>query len=423
MKKLLSVFLVSFFVLTGCGSNSQKSDVATEITGPVTVEFWHPFTAGVESKLQELTDKFNKENTDGITVNLTNQGKYDDLYNKIKASGESNSLPTMAISYATWEDAFQYFDKLNSYEGVGNTNLKFDNIVDAYLDEVKDSEGSIYGVPYNKSTEVIFYNKDLLEKANITEAPKTMEELFADAKKVTDATGVVGLGFDSLINYLATLMTSNGLDSWMDKDGNFVFDDKKIQDGIKMYQDAIKEGYARTPGEDGYLSGPFSSGNVAAFVGSTAGASYVQSGVDGKFNWGSAVLPSSKVIEQGANIVVFNTAKPEEKLAAWKYIDFLLQDENVVDFAASTGYLPVTNTAIESDAYKKVIENDEVAKAAVDTKDKFKTVIPQFKGANEIYQTNFKRTMNEILDGKSDIDKKLKELNQSAKSVYDLNNI
>ncbi len=423
MKKLLSVFIVTILILSGCGSSNKTSDVATEITGPVTVEFWHPFTADVEAKLQELTDKFNKENTDGITVKLTNQGKYDDLYNKIKASGESNSLPTMAIAYATWEDAYEYVDKLNAYEGLGDTNLKFDNIIPAYLDEVKDSEGAVYGIPYNKSTEVVFYNKDLAKKANITKAPQTMEELFEDAKKIKEETGVVGVGFDSLTNYLATIMSSNGIDTWMDKDGNFMFDDAKVEEDIKIYQDAINAGYARTAGEDGYLSGPFGSGQVASFVGSTAGASYVASGVDGKFEWGTFVLPSEKVIEQGANIVVFNTASPEEKLAAWKYIDFLLQDQNVVDFASSTGYLPVTNSAIKSDAYKEILAKDPVAQTAVDTKDKFATVIPQFKGANEIYQTNFKRTMNEILDGKGDIDTKLKELNESAKSVYDLNNI
>ncbi len=423
MKKLLSVFIVTILILSGCGSSNKTSNVATEITGPVTVEFWHPFTADVEAKLQELTDKFNKENTDGITVNLTNQGKYDDLYNKIKASGESNSLPTMAIAYATWEDAYEYVDKLNAYEGLGDTNLKFDNIIPAYLDEVKDSEGAVYGIPYNKSTEVVFYNKDLAKKANITKAPQTMEELFEDAKKIKEETGVVGVGFDSLTNYLATIMSSNGIDTWMDKDGNFMFDDAKVEEDIKIYQDAINAGYARTAGEDGYLSGPFGSGQVASFVGSTAGASYVASGVDDKFEWGTFVLPSEKVIEQGANIVVFNTASPEEKLAAWKYIDFLLQDQNVVDFASSTGYLPVTNSAIKSDAYKEILAKDPVAQTAVDTKDKFATVIPQFKGANEIYQTNFKRTMNEILDGKGDIDTKLKELNESAKSVYDLNNI
>ncbi len=423
MKKLLSVFIVTILVLSGCGSNNNTSDVATEITGPVTIEFWHPFTADVEGKLQELTDKFNKENKDGITVNLTNQGGYNDLYSKIKASGESNSLPTMAISYATWEDAYEYVDNLNGYEGLADTSLKFDNIISAYLDEVKDSEGSVYGIPYNKSTEVVFYNKDLAKKANITKAPETMKELFEDAKKIKDTTGVVGVGFDSSINYLATSMTTNDLDSWVDKDGNFMFDNEKIQENVKMYQDAINGGYARTPGEDGFLSGPFGSGTVAAFVGSTAGASYVESGVDGKFEWGTISLPNPKVIEQGANMVIFNTAKPEEKLAAWEYIDFLLQDQNIVDFASATGYLPVTNSALNSDAYKKILEEDSVAKAAADSKDKFTTVIPKFNGANEIYQTNFKKTMNEILDGKGDISAKLKELNESAKSVYDLNNI
>lgn len=423
MKKLLSVFIVAILFLTACGTSSKQSNVADEITGPVTVEFWHPFTGGIEAKLQELTDEFNKENKEGITVKLTNQGKYGDLYNKIKASGKSNSLPTMTIAYATWEDAYQYLDSLNAYEGKDSTELKFNNIIKAYIDEVTDEEGNIYGVPYNKSTEVVFYNKDLVKAAGITETPKTMDELFNDAKIIKDKTGVTGLGFDSLINYLGTLMVANGLEDWKDKDGNFLFDDQKIQDGVKLYKDAIEDSYARTAGEDGFLSGPFGSEKLAAYVGSTAGASYIESGVNGKFEWGSFVLPSEKVIEQGANLAIFNTAKPEEKLAAWKYINFLLEDKNVVSFAEASGYLPVTESALNSDDYKKNLEENEVAKAAADTKDKFKTIIPQFKGANEIYQTNFKDVMNSILDGDADIKTSLEKLNEEAKSVYDLNNI
>ncbi len=423
MKKLLSVFVVAILALAGCGATgADSSNVATEITEPVTVQFWHPFTGEIEKSLQTLTDKFNAEN-DNITIELTNQGQYNDLYTKIKSAGSSDSLPTMAIAYSTWEDAYEYVDNLEGYEGIDNTELKFDNIVDAYLDEVKGTEGGIYGVPYNKSTEVVYYNKDLFKEAGITEAPKTLEDLFADAKIVTDKTGVTGIGFDSLSNYLGTSMNSNDLSEWRDKDNNFQFDNEKIQADVKMYQDGIKDGYARTAGEDGFLSGPFGSEQVAAYVGSTAGASFVDSGVNGKFEWGSVPLPTNKVIEQGANIVVFKSAKPEEKLAAWKYIDYLLQDENVVSFATETGYLPVTKSALETEDYQKVLADNEVAKAAADSTDRFQTIVPKFNGANEIYQDKFKSIMNEILDGKEDVATKLSELNEMAKSVYDLNNM
>ncbi len=423
MKKLLSVFVMAVLVLAGCGADdSSNADIATEITEPVTIQLWHPFTANIEESLQKLTDKFNEEN-DNITVELTNQGQYNDLYTKLKSAGTSDSLPTMAVAYATWEDIYDYVEDISTYEGAGETSLKFDNIIDAYLGEVKTDDGKIYGVPYNKSTEVVYYNKDLFKEAGITEEPKNLEELFSQAKTVTDKTGVTGLGFDSLNNYLGTMMNSCGKSEWRDADNNFEFTDQCVVDGVKLYQDAINDGYARTAGEDGYLSGPFGSEQVAAYVGSTAGASFVDSGVDGKFEWGSFALPTEKVIEQGANLVIFNQASAEEKLAAWKYIDYLLQDENIVQFAKDTGYLPVTNSALESDDYQKILDENEVAKAAADTTDRLETIVPKFKSANEIYQTNFKNTMNEILDGKADVETKLEELNNSAKSVYDLNNM
>ncbi len=423
MKKLLSIFVMAILVLAGCTSGgSDSSDVATEIKEPVTVQFWHPFTGNIEASLQALTDKFNAEN-ENITVELTNQGQYNDLYTKLKSAGSSNSLPTMAIAYATWEDIYDYLDDLKGYEGIAETNVKFDNIIEAYLNEVTTEDGKVYGIPYNKSTEVVYYNKGLFEQAGITEAPKTLEELFEQAKTVTEKTGVTGVGFDSLNNYLGTSMNSNDLSAWRDADGNFQFTDDKVVADVELYQNAIKDGYARTAGEDGYLSGPFGSGQLAAYVGSTAGASFVESGVDGKFEWGSFALPTTKVIEQGANVVVFDSATAEEKLASWLYIDFLLKDENIVKFATETGYLPVTNTALETAEYQKVLEDNEVAKSAADATDRFETIVPKFKSANEIYQTNFKNTMNEILDGNADVKEKLTELNENAKSVYDLNNI
>ncbi len=418
MKKILSLLAVCVLVLAGCGSNSTKQ---VELTENVDIELWHPFTGDIEKKLTEITDKFNEEN-EYVNVKLVNQGSYQDLQKKLTAAKQSDTLPAMSFAYSSWEDLRDSYVDLNQFKDTTDYELDFNNFVDAYMDEVTGENGEVYGVPFNKSTEVVFYNKDLAKKANITDAPKSMEELFDDAKAIYDATGVTGFGADSLSNYLATTINSCGLNTWTNKNGEFVLNDQCVEQGVKLYQDGVKGKYARTAGEDQYLSGPFGSEQVAAYTGSTAGASYIDSGVDGKFEWGAVAVPQSSVPQQGTNLAIYNSASKEEQMAAWQYITYVSQDKITTDFAESTGYLPVTKSALESDDYQKFTEKNETAKAALDETDKFGVVVPNFLGANTIYQTNFTNSMSNILDGNADIKDTLDKLNDEAKAVYDRNN-
>ncbi len=418
MKKILTMLVALIFVLVGCTSSS---DGAVELTENVEIELWHPFTGEVEAKLTEITNEFNEQN-EYVTVNLVNQGSYSDLNTKLVAAQQSSTLPAMSFAYSSWEDLRGNVEDLSTYADTEGYELDFSNFVDAYVDEMTGEDGQIYGVPFNKSTEVIFYNKDLAKEANIEEVPTTMEELYEDAQAITDATGVVAIGADSLQNYLATIINSCGLNTWQDADGNFVLNDTCVQEGVQQYQEAIDGGYARTAGEDGFLSGPFGSGQVAAYIGSSAGATYVDSGVDGKFEWGAIPVPQESVPQQGTNLVIYSAASDEEKAAAWQFIQYVSQDAIAEDFAMTTGYLPVTKTALESDEYQAFIEGNEVAKAAYDETDKFEVVVPSFLGANEIYSTNFANTMSAILDNKDAIADALDALNEEAQAIYDRNN-
>lgn len=418
MKKILSLLAVCILILAGCGSNSSSQ---VELTENVDIELWHPFTGDIEKKLTEITDKFNEEN-EYVNVKLVNQGSYQDLQKKLTAAKQSNTLPAMSFAYSSWEDLRDSYVDLNQFKDTENYELDFNNFVDAYMDEVKGENGEVYGVPFNKSTEVVFYNKDLAKKAGIDKAPKTMDQLFEDAQKITEKTGVTGFGADSLSNYLATVVNSCDLSSWMNQNGEFVLNDACVEQGLKLYQDGVKDGYARTAGEDQYLSGPFGSEKVASYIGSTAGASYIDSGVNGKFEWGAFPVPQKSVPQQGTNLVVYNTASKEEQMAAWQYIQYVSQDAITTDFAKSTGYLPVTKSALESKDYQEFTEKNETVKAALDETDKFGVVVPNFLGANTIYQTNFTNTMSNILDGNADIKESLNKLNDEAKAVYDRNN-
>lgn len=61
---------------------------------------------------------------------------------------------------------------------------------------------------------------------------------------------------------------------------------------MDYYRDGIEAGYFRTAGSDKYLSGPFANKKVAMFVGSIAGAGFVQKDAEaGGYEYGVAPRP------------------------------------------------------------------------------------------------------------------------------------
>lgn len=421
LKKLLLALGLTILTLTGCGSSAASTEVVTELTEPVTITFWHAMNGAQEESLTALTDKFNEEN-DMITVELVNQGDYTTLQTKLTSAGTSNTLPTMAQTYTNW--TYEYIQNgwvtdLSAYINDETVGMDVDNFVDAFINEVTAEDGSIWGVPFNKSTEVMYVNNELLGDHAI---PTTFEELIETSKAIYEETGKPAIGFDSLSNFFAESVALCGDTSWVDENGEISFNNTCVADAVQTYQTGIDEGWARVAGEDGYLSGPFGNGDLAFNIGSTAGASFIESGVDGKFEYTTASYPASIVPQQGTNLTVFNTATPEEQFAAYTYIKYLVEDENTATWAVETGYLPVTEGAYDTETYTNYLASNPAAQATVDQLDKMSVIVPVFGGSNEIYSVNVNDFMSAVLEAGADVQTELDKLTENAQIIYSDNN-
>ena len=203
---------------------------------------------------------------------------------------------------------------------IENETLKFDNYDDVLpsLREAAKIDGKIYGMPFNKSTEVIWYNKTLFDELNLT-PPTNYDELVKVAKEIKDKKGIPGAGFDSLNTYYTTFLKSEGKTF----DNNFdVTSDASVK-AVNYYLEGVKEGYFRIAGTDKYLSGPFGNETIGMYVGSNAGENFVKQGVGGKFEVGAAPYPTNASLQQGTDLYVFSSATPEQKTAAYEFLKFL----------------------------------------------------------------------------------------------------
>ncbi|MFC0212714.1 ABC transporter substrate-binding protein [Paenibacillus chartarius] len=362
----------------GTASGSEPAKAAAPATGITTsiegkqveIEFWHAMTGEQEKALKKITDDFTAKNTN-IKVKLVPQGGYNDLQQKLTAAAKAKNTPTLSQTYENWNNEFiengvaaDLTPYINDAK-YGWTKDELNDIAQVYRDN-NTWDGKFYSVPFNKSTNVLFYNKTLLDKAG-AKVPTTWDELKDAAKKVTqdkpDGKGkILGMGFENSVGLdFNTYVRQAGGNFIDEKAGKALFNSAEGKEALTFINSFIKDGTGRLAGEDKFMSEPFGRGDVAMYIGSSAGLTFVDKAVAGKFEWSVAPLPKGKkaaAVIQGTNVSVFNTANDEQKLAAWMYLKHLINTENTAYWAMKTGYLPVRTSASNSEEYKNFVKSN-----------------------------------------------------------------
>ncbi|MGL5694527.1 MAG: ABC transporter substrate-binding protein [Peptostreptococcaceae bacterium] len=416
--KKLSALALSLALMTGCGNSggttSSQGEIVKEIKEPVEITFWHAMNGDLEKSLQGLTDKFMAEN-ENIKVTLQNQSSYPELQQKITATLASpKDLPTLTQAYPDWVlNAIQEELVVDLKPYIEDETLKFDNYEDIAegFRNATTIDGKIYGLPFNKSTEVIWYNKTLFEELNL-EAPTTYEEFKNAAKTIKEKKGIAGAGFDSLNTYYTTFLKNEGVTY----DNNTDVTGEESAKAVNYYLDGIKEGYFRIAGTDMYLSGPFANETVGMYVGSNAGESFVKQGVGDKFEVGVAAYPADISIQQGTDLYVFENSTPEQRTAAYEYLKFLTSSEGQLTWAKETGYVPARTSVMTSEEYKN---SGSLAANVLAESNKELYTNPIITGADSAF--NESRVMLEgiLADKNSDVTKKLEAFKNSLTSVWE----
>ena len=414
----------SVVALTACGANSSstqqaetKKDIVTEVKSETTITFWHAMNGQQEKALQKLTEDFMKANPN-IKVELQNQSQYKDLQAKINATLTSpKDLPTITQAYPNWlynaaeQDALVDFKPYIENETIG---FKKGEEIRPELMEGAKIKGVQYGIPFNKSTEVLFYNADLLKQYGV-KVPTTLDELKEAAKTIYEKSNheVVGAGFDSLNNYYAIGMKNKGVD--FTKELDFASDASK--EVVKYYADGIRDGYFRVAGSDKYLSGPFQNKKVAMYVGSTAGESFVAKGAkEAGYEYGVVPRPEKISIQQGTDIYMFQSASEEQRTAAYLFLKFLASPESQLTWAQATGYIPVVSKVLDSAEYKN--SNSKVPAAIAEGKKELFS-IPVIENADSAYAeiTKIQEKVYSDVNGSS-VDKVLESSKAEFQSVW-----
>ncbi|GAA2880927.1 extracellular solute-binding protein [Streptomyces mexicanus] len=192
---------------TACGGSDSGSDKSD---GPVTITWWDTSNATNEAPTyQALVKQFEAAHKD-IKVKYVNV-PFDQAQNKFDTAAGSKGAPDVLRSEVGWTPAFAkkgYFLPLDGTEALTDKSQ-----FQASLLQQAQYEGKTYGVPLVTDTLALVYNKALFQKAGITEAPKTWDELKSDAAKIKDKTGVDGYWGSAQGYYAQPFLYGEGTDT------------------------------------------------------------------------------------------------------------------------------------------------------------------------------------------------------------------
>jgi len=365
-----------WLALAVCALSGTAAQAAVELN------MYYPVAVGgpITKVIDEMIAEFEKANPD-IKVKAVYAGNYDDTRVKALAAVKANQPVQLSVLFSI--DVFELMDQ--------DVIIPFDEVTTSAEDkqwlssfypalmENSKVKGKIWGVPFQRSTIVMYYNKDAFKEAGLdpNKPPATWAEMAAAAQKLTkkDASGNVtrwGVHIPST-GYpywmFQALCIQNGLEL-MNKDGNRTYFDKpEVVEALQYWRDLAAKYKAMPEGtiDWGTLRQKFLEGATAIMWHTTGNLTAVREGA--KFEFGVSMLPASKRRGSptgGGNFYIFKRASAEERKASVKFIKFMTSPELTARWSMATGYVATSPAAYKTATLEKYVSEFPAAAVARD---------------------------------------------------------
>ena len=429
----------------GASMLSSCSDVISGFTGAETVPagtlvFSHgPDASGT---LPKVIDKFNKENSDGIKV-LFREGPADSgqYFDKLRTEFQAGGGGTIDVisGDVVWPAQFGPNEWILDLSDRFTEEMRKDFLEPTIQTNTFDEK--IYGVPWFTDAGMLYYRKDLLEEAGMSEPPKTWDELMEMAREVQDKTGTkYGFIFQGaeyeggVVNGLEFVYNAGGEVFPEDDPTNVVLDQGGADKGLAMQQRLVEEGVAPEA--------------VATYKELESQTAFIQGDVVFMRNWpfvygtvlggketGSEIKPEQvgiapiPTLEEGGESFsgqggwnFFINAQTEKADDCFKFIEWMIQPEIQKLFAVKASFLPPRASLYEDEQLLKYQPVVALAKDIV-TRTKPRPGHPFYSDMSLVMAEQF----NESVKGNtspqsavSAIQSELERLASLGTEVYDL---
>lgn len=339
---------------TGSSSGGKKTEIL----------FWSPFSGADGPFMKKIVDKYNGSQ-DKYKVNFVIQPNgeyYKQLDVALSTAKESPDLVIMHVDQVpTYVSKGQLIaiDELASAAGISKADYAEAPV------EYSTIDGKWYSIPLDIHPLVMYYNKDLFEKAGITEVPANREQFDAAVQKLTDKdAGVYGYVVPTLWPQqfiFPTLVWQNGGELWNGSDVAYNSPEAaEMVDWLRgMIDNGISPANVQQDGENTlFLQGK----NAIQFNGPWMKSQFDEAGL----NYGVAPVPqigkAKQAVYAGSHGFAIPKNVTDENVTAG-IGDFLKYvSSNSMDWAES-GQALAAKPMLESEAFKALEFQSSVAEA------------------------------------------------------------
>ena len=401
-KKLFALLLAAALLLTGCHGTVAPRGSAAD-TGTVTlpeefdesrsytITFWAKNdTNKVQTEIYKKAIADFEKLYPNITVNLRLYTDYSRIYNDVITNIATDTTPNVCITYPdhiatylTGSDIVVPLDTLFSDPryGLSGSELRYDgpsreDLIPAFLEECA-IDGVHYAIPYMRSTEACYVNKDFVEKLGFTLPEKLTWDFVWEVSEAATAKNPDGTykvnGQQVMIPFIYKSTDNMMIQMLRQLDAGYsrstgeieIFNDD-TRSILNTVAEHVQTGAFSTFKISSYPANFFNAGQCIFAIDSTAGATWVGSDAplldiskEALVQFETVVMPipqfdtdNPKMISQGPSVCLFNKADQQEVLASWLFAQYLLTNDVQIAYAQTEGYVPVTQKAQSSQEYQ-----------------------------------------------------------------------
>src|SRR6185369_5484849 len=322
--------------------------------GRTPVSLWFSYGGTNREVLEGLVQRFNRGQTRDY-VQAVYQGDYFEGLAKLRTAIAARCAPVLShvvgevVPYLAEAGVLE---PLADYPGIRDLDL----IPELGQERTWLSGGArpLCALPFNRSTPIAYLNAELFAQAGL-EPPRTWAELRRVAKRLTEPRAGGRFGFGCPINwwFWVALVGQAG--------GSIVEDNGRVSLGVRagvaalaLWQELVRDGLMKPPPGRDYnaweqCNQDFLSGRAAMIWSSTAFLKYLEK--HARFPVRAAPLPAGvrRAVPTGGTFwIVLRGAPSAEKAAAVRFLRFMHEPTQVIEWSTRTGYIPVTRAAVRA---------------------------------------------------------------------------
>lgn len=440
MKKKVVSMLVLLAMCLGMVGIAGAADA------PVEIIFWHSMGGVNGEAITKMVEDFNAEYEGQIKVNMEYQGTYDDAITKIKAAGMS-ALPVDVVQIydigtrfmidSGWVKPMQDFIDAEGYDI---------SQIEANIAAYYTVEDTLYSMPFNSSTPLLYYNKDAFVEAGMDPdaPPATFDEVFEMAKqleikdgdKVTQygfGMGNYGWFFEQWVGMQGEHYVDNNNGRGEEPATKVVFDENGAGEAIMDIWNRmlVEENVFEYLGQgNDNAKQAFISGDIAMTLESTAALKSLLVNVGDSFEIGTGYFPKINADDEGGvsigggSLWALASGDDAKEAATWEFIKYMISPEVQSYWSAQSGYFPITVATHDLDSFKANIEEYPQFQTAIDqlhaTSGEYAgSLLSVFPEARQLVQTYTEK----LIQGEMDVAATVAELAEKINSAIEIYNL